>query len=112
MSLRVSMSSWFSLACSGDMYSIVPTTWPNSVNIVFSVRRWAIALAMPKSITLGTGVWSYSADEDVRGLEVAVDDPFLMGVLDGLANRNEQLQPLAGRELMVVAELRDRNAFD
>ena len=31
MSLRVSMSSWFSSACSGLMYSSVPTTAPNSV---------------------------------------------------------------------------------
>jgi hypothetical protein len=55
MSERVSMSSWFSSACSGDMYSSVPTMAPNSVNIVFSVSRLCSALATPKSITFGTG---------------------------------------------------------
>ncbi len=34
-------------------------------------------------------------DQDVRRLDVAVDDPLLVGVLDRLADRQEQLQPLA-----------------
>jgi hypothetical protein len=56
MSLRVSMSSWFSSACSGLMYSRVPTTAPNSVKSVCSVRRGPAAFATPKSMTLGTGL--------------------------------------------------------
>jgi hypothetical protein len=56
MSLRVSMSSWFSSACSGLMYSSVPTTAPKPVTSVFSVNGCPVALAMPKSITFGTGV--------------------------------------------------------
>ena len=55
-----------------------------------------MALATPKSMTLGTGVAVVSVDQDVRRLEVAVDDPLLMGVLHRLADRDEQLQPLAG----------------
>ena len=55
MSERVSMSSWFSSACSGDMYCGVPTTAPNWVERVSSVSRPPVALATPKSITLGTG---------------------------------------------------------
>ena len=51
-------------------------------------------------------------DQHVRRLEVAVNDPFLMGVLHGLADRHEQFQPLARRELMLVAVLGDRHAFD
>jgi hypothetical protein len=35
MSLRVSMSSWLSSACSGDMYPSVPTIDPNPVTSVF-----------------------------------------------------------------------------
>ena len=50
---------------------------------------------MPKSITLGTGTPSCSVDQDVRRLDVAVDDPLLMRVLDGLADLDEQVQPLA-----------------
>ena len=34
-------------------------------------------------------------DQHVGRLEVAVDDPLLVGVLDRLADRDEQLQPLA-----------------
>jgi hypothetical protein len=50
------------------------------------------------------------SDEDVGGLEVAVDDPLLVGVLNGLADLDEKIQPLAGRQLVLVAELCDRNA--
>jgi hypothetical protein len=52
------------------------------------------------------------SDEDVRRLDVPVDDPLLVRVLDRLADRQEELQPLAGREVMLVAVLRDRLAFD
>ena len=40
------------------MYAGVPTTTPISVNIVMSVSGCAVALAMPKSMIFGTGVWS------------------------------------------------------
>ena len=33
-------------------------------------------------------------DEDVLGLEVAVDDPFLVRVVDGIADLGDELQPL------------------
>ena len=100
MSLRVSMSSWLNSACSGLMYSSVPIIWPNSVNIVRSVSFCAVALATPKSITLGTGSAVVLGHQDVRRLEVAVDDALLMGMLDGLADRHEQFQPLAERQLL------------
>ena len=35
-------------------------------------------------------------DEDVAGLEVAVDDAFLVGVLDGAADLEEELEALRG----------------
>ena len=76
------------------MYSGVPTTAPNPVNSVLSVSGWPAALATPKSITFGTGRPSYRATRTLRRLEVAVDDPLLVGVLDRLADRDEQLQPL------------------
>ena len=41
-----------------------------------------------------------------------MDDPLQMSVLDGLADRHEQLQPLPRVQLLFVAELGDRNAFD
>ena len=65
-----------------------------------------MALATPKSITLGTGRPSCSVTSTFDRLEVAVDDAFLVGVLHRLADRDEQLQPLAGRELVLVADTR------
>ena len=50
---------------------------------------------MPKSITFGTGTPSLQRDEDVRRLDVAVDDALLVRVLDGLADLDEQIEPLA-----------------
>ena len=82
------------------------------MNMVRSVSRWSIALAMPKSITLGTGLPSCESDQDVGGLDVAVDDPLLVGVLDRLADADEQLQPLGGGELVPVAVVGDGDAVD
>jgi hypothetical protein len=38
-------------------------------------------------------------DQDVGGLDVAVDDPLLVRVLDGLADLDEEIQSFPGREL-------------
>ena len=43
--------------------------------------------------------------QNVGRLDVAVDDALLMGVLDRVADRDEQLQPLAGCQVVVVAVL-------
>ena len=48
-------------------------------------------------------------DENVRGLEVAVDDPFLMRVLHRVADGDEELEPVRGRQVVLVAILRDAN---
>src|SRR5215471_1626093 len=68
MSLRVSTPKAFISACSGDMYSKVPTRAPNWVNRVRSVSRCSMAFATPKSITLGTGLSSYSVTSTLDGL--------------------------------------------
>ena len=112
MSLRVSMSSWFSSACSGDMYSSVPITSPKPVNIVRSVSDCPVALATPKSITFGTGLPSYCATSTFVGLRSRWMMPFWCGVLHGLADLHEQLQPLPRRQAVLVAVLRDRHALD
>jgi hypothetical protein len=41
--------------------------------------------------------------QHVGGLEVAMDDPLLMGVLHRLADSDEQLQPGARRQVCLVA---------
>ena len=66
----------------------------NAVNTVPSVSRPWIALATPKSITFGTGTPSTQRHHDVRRLDVAMDDAFLVRVLDGLAHLHEQPDPL------------------
>ena len=52
----MSMSSWLISACSGDMYSSVPTIAPKPVTSVLSVNCCPAALATPKSMTFGTGL--------------------------------------------------------
>jgi hypothetical protein len=46
-------------------------------------------------------------DEDIRWLDVAVDDAFLMRMLDRLADLNEELQTFAGRQTVLIAIVRD-----
>ena len=41
-----------------------------------------------------------------------MDDALLVGVLDRLADGDEQLQPLPGRQVVLVAVLGDRHALD
>jgi hypothetical protein len=56
MSLRVSIPGALKDACSGLMYSSVPTSWPYRVDVVHSVGVCPVALDTPKSMTLGTGM--------------------------------------------------------
>jgi hypothetical protein len=46
---------------------------------------------------LGHGFAVVRGDEHIGWLDVAVNDPFLVGMLDGVADRVEQLQPFADR---------------
>src|SRR5205807_9931463 len=50
--------------------------------------------------------------QDVRRLEVTMDDALLMSVLHGLADGGEQVQPFADAELGLVAEPGQRQAVD
>ena len=52
---------------------------------------------------LGHRLAILESNEDVRGLDVTVDDPLLVGVLEGVADRDEQLQPRFGRKPVSVA---------
>ncbi len=47
-------------------------------------------LAMPKSMTLGSGL-SLLSDEDVAGFDVAVDDALLVCVGDGVADAADEV---------------------
>ena len=50
-------------------------------------------------------------DQHVAGLDVAVNQAFLVRVLKRLADRDEQLQSLAGIEFLPITEFGDRIAF-
>ena len=76
MSVRVSMSSCFISACSGLMYSGVPTTAPSPVNSVWSVSGCAVALATPKSMIFGTGRPSSNVTRTFEGLRSRWMMPF------------------------------------
>jgi hypothetical protein len=76
MSLRVSTPSALISACSGAMYSNVPTSTPYCVNSVRSVSRCSVALATPKSITFGTALPSYIVTSTLPGLRSRWITPF------------------------------------
>ena len=49
-------------------------------------------------------------DEDIRGFDVAMDDALLVSMLDGVADLDEQLDPVVGGKLVLVAILGDLDA--
>ena len=61
---------------------------------------------------LGTGHAVVQRHENIGRLDVAVDDALLMGVLDRVADGDEQFQTLAGGQVVVVAVLREGDAID
>ena len=70
----------------------MPSRAPEEVRLLASLAR----LTSPKSAISG---WPELVDQDIRGLEVAVDHPLAMGVIDRPGDRGHQ----AGRCLVVVA---------
>ena len=64
-------------------------------------------LRNPEVDDLGDGYPIVQRHQDIGRLDVAVDDPLLMRVLHRVADRNEQLQPLLGGQVVVVTVLRD-----
>ena len=70
----------------------MPSRTPEAVRLLASPAR----LTRPKSAING---WPELVDQDVRGLEVAVDHPLAMGVVDRPGDRRHQ----PGRGLVVVA---------
>ena len=59
---------------------------------------------------LGHGQTVVPRDENVRRLDVAVNDSFLMRVLDGLADLDKQREALFHRKAGLVAKIRDADA--
>ena len=79
----------------GPCTAACPVTLPNAVNSVCSVScSPLVALASPKSITFGTGLPSWLSTRMFGRLQVAVDDPLLVGVLHRRADLHEQVEPV------------------
>ena len=51
-------------------------------------------------------------DQDVGGLDVPVDHPFLVRMLHRLANLDEQLEPASRGQLVLCAKVSDFDALD
>ena len=75
-------------------------------------ERLMHGLGQPKVDHLGNRFVVVRGHQYVRGFEVAVDDSFLMRVLDGLADLCEQLQSFGYAQPRGVAVFGDRYAFD
>ena len=69
--------------------------------IVFSVRRACGGLGDAEVDDFGQRLIILRADQHVAGFEVAVDQPFLVGVLNGVADLDEQFQPGADIKLFL-----------
>ena len=89
MSARVSTSMPSDRNCSGLMYAGVPSAMPVAVSRALSAVG-AIALAMPKSMTLHSGVAIGLRDDHVRRLDVAMNDSLLMRVLHRATHLHEE----------------------
>jgi hypothetical protein len=61
---------------------------------------------------LGHGHAVVEGDHHVRRLDIAVDDALLMGVLHGLADLDEEPEPIGNGELGLVAVVGNRDAAD
>ena len=61
---------------------------------------------------LGLGLAVAEGHQHVGWLDVAVDNPLLVGVLDRPADREEEFEPFARRQEMLVAVFGDRDAVD
>ena len=61
---------------------------------------------------LGDGPVVVGLDQDVGRLEVAMDDPLLVRVLNRLADVHEQFQPVGDRQVVAVAVVGDGDAAD
>ena len=91
MSARVSTSIALNDACSGAMYSGVPATVPKArVQAVLGQLQPAGRLGQAEVDHLGHRRAVVAFHQDVRRLQVAVDDPLLMGMLHGRANLAKQ----------------------
>ena len=79
------------------MYAGVPTIAPGVGEALVGQLEFR-RLGHPEVDDLRRRPSVHLGDQDVAGLQVAVDDPLLVGMLHRLADGDEQLQPSRHRE--------------
>src|SRR5262245_35226759 len=115
MSVRASTSSRVSCACSGLMYAGVPMNWYRSVSALLSVSGSCVALATPKSMTLGKAVRpeqspSRTVTSTLDGLRSRWMTPLVCACWTAWHTSWKSTAPLAHEQPAIVAELRDGHA--
>jgi hypothetical protein len=109
MSLRVSTSSPPTCACSGLIYGRRAQELLESSEYSLVGQPTCVALAIRNQ-----SLWEWHAilgsDQHIGRLDVAVDDTFLVRVLHGAADLDEQVQALAVSELLLLAVIGDLDA--
>ena len=78
-----------------------------AVNTVLSVSCSDRGFGDAEINHLGHGHVVVLGDQNIRRFDVAMNDALLMRVLDGLANLDEQFEPLVGGEIVLVAVIGD-----
>ena len=98
-------------ACSGDMYVGVPTIAPVSPRL-WSVRLNSVALATPKSMTLGVGRPSTSVTITLLGFRSRWMIPFWWACCTAWQTATNNSSRARDRQPLAVAVLGDRLALD
>ena len=83
-------------ACSGARYAAVPSTEPTWVMLDWSVGAGDAEVGELDDVAVG--------DEQVSGLDVAVDDAVAVGVLEAAARLGDDLDALVDVEMAAVAQ--------
>jgi hypothetical protein len=92
------------------MYSGVPTSHAKRRHQRAVGRVHRGGLGQPEIDDLRYRLVVAHANQNVRRLQIPVNDPLLMGVVHSVADLNEQFEPLPGRESVAIAIRRDRFA--
>ena len=87
-------------------------SWAKPVKRVLSVRRWPMALATPKSMTLGTGLSSWRVTRMLEGFRSRWMMPFWWACWTAWQTVWKRCEAVADAEAFVVAVVGDRDAAD
>ena len=113
MSLRVSISRPHDFRLFGAHVERRPDhVAPRPVYTLLAASSWLIALAIPKSMILGTGTPSCSVTRILEGLISRWMMPFWWACWTAWQIRTNNSKPLPGRQVVVVAVLRKGYSVD